>query len=80
MEELLQWLLGQPGMIIIMGVVIWWLQRKLLKVESEKDKLSQDVIKLTTTWENKAVSLGDGDKDFKEKVLALLNEIKGIVK
>ena len=80
MSELTKWLFEQLGLVIVMGIVIFWLQKRLVKTEEEKDKLSKDVIKLTTMWESKASSLGEGDKDFKEKILLLLQEIKGIVK
>ena len=80
MGELTSWLFEQLGTIVVMGVVIWWLQKRLVKAEDEKDKLSQDVIKLTTLWESKANSLNEGDKEFKEKMLILLSEIKGLIK
>jgi hypothetical protein len=80
MDELTKWLFEQLGMVVIMALVIYWLQRRLVKSEQEKDKLSQDVIKLTTLWETKATALGEGDREFKEKVLNLLNEIKGSIK
>ncbi len=80
MEEIVKWLFDQAPVIVVMGVVIWWLQRRLIKAENEKDKLSQDVIKLTTLWESKASALSEGDKDLKEKIIDLLNEIKGMLK
>jgi len=80
MDEITRWLFEQLGMVIIMGVVIFWLQRRLVKSEDEKSGLAQDVIKLTTLWENKAKELGEGDREFKEKCLNLLNEIKGKIK
>ncbi len=80
MDELTKWLLEQAPVVSLMGIVIFWLQRRLVKAEDEKDKLSKDVIKLTTMWESKATSLGEDDKDFKERVIAILNEIKGMVK
>ena len=80
MDELTKWLFEQLSVVVVMGVALWWLSRRLIKAESEKDKLSQDVIKLTTLWESKASSLSEGDKEFKEKVVNLLNEIKGMVK
>jgi len=80
MDELTKWLFEQLATIVVMGVAIFWLSRRLVKAEDEKDKLSQDVIKLATLWESKASSLSDGDKEFKERILTLLGEIKGMIK
>lgn len=80
MDELTKWLFEQLGMVVVMGIVIFWLQRRLIKSENEKDKLSQDVIKLTTLWENKAKSMDEDDNNFKEKILNILSEIKGMIK
>tara|TARA_R110000796_G_scaffold34373_4_gene88843 strand:- start:1021 stop:1266 length:246 start_codon:yes stop_codon:yes gene_type:complete len=79
MDELTKWIFEQLGTIIVMGVAIFWLSKRLVKAEDEKDKLSQDVIKLTTLWESKANNLSEGDKEFKEKILTLLIEIKGSI-
>lgn len=78
MNELSEWLLEQLGMVVIMGVAIWWLQRRLVKSEAEKEKLAQEVVKLTTLWESKASTLSELDKEYKEKVISILNEIKGM--
>jgi len=76
MNELTKWLFEQLGTVVVMGVAIWWLAKRLTKAEEEKDRLSTNVIKLTTLWESKASELGEDDKEFKEKVLESLNEIK----
>jgi len=73
-------MLEQLGMFIVMGVVIWWLSKRLIKVEGEKEKLSQDVIKLTTLWETKANKIGEEGKETLKEILNLLNEIKGLLK
>ena len=77
MDELTKWLFEQLGLVIVEGIVIWWLQKKLLKVENDKDKLSNDVIKLVADMESKLSTIGGEDKEFKDRVLTLLNEIKG---
>ncbi|PZR04732.1 MAG: hypothetical protein DI539_25370 [Flavobacterium psychrophilum] len=71
--EIGTWLLQQAPVIVVMGIVIWWLAKRLEKAQDEKDVLSKDVVKLTTIWEEKA---NDG-KD--EEILRLLTEIKTIV-
>jgi len=78
-EGILGWLLDQAPVIVIMGIVIWWLQKRLIKSEEDKTDLSNAVIKLTTLWEAKANELGnesDEEKQFRKETLALLNEIR----
>lgn len=82
MDEISKWLLEQIGMVVVMGLAIWWLARRLVQAEKEKDKLSQDVIKLTTMWESKASSMTDEleeDKKRKDLIIGLLSEIKGML-
>ena len=80
MEVLTGWLLEQGPIVVVMGVVIVWMAKRLSKSEDEKTKLSENVIKLTTLWENKATDLADTDKEFKEKVKDELAQIKAILK
>lgn len=78
-EGIMTWLFDQAPVIIVMGVAIWWLSKRLAKAETEKDKLSNNVIKLTTLWETKATELGketDGEKSFRKEAIDLLKEIK----
>tara|TARA_R110000772_G_scaffold168031_4_gene279788 strand:- start:2327 stop:2587 length:261 start_codon:yes stop_codon:yes gene_type:complete len=82
MDEISKWLLEQIGMVVVMGLAIWWLAKRLVQAEKEKDKLSQDVIKLTTMWESKASSMTDEleeDKKRKDLIIGLLSEIKGML-
>lgn len=74
--EITSWLLDQAPMTIVMGVVIWWLSKKLSKVESERDEISKEVIKLATLWEKKTEQ-SEGEDDFlKREILKSLEEIK----
>ena len=82
MDEITKWLVEQMGMGVIMAVVIWWLAKRLVNAEKAKDKLSQDVIKLTAMWETKASSMTDDkeeDLKHKEEILRILSEIKGML-
>lgn len=82
MDEITKWLVEQMGMVVIMAVVIWWLAKRLIVAEKAKDKLSQDVIKLTAMWETKASSMTDDkeeDLKHKEEILKILSEIKGML-
>ena len=71
--EIGQWLLQQAPVVVVMGVVIWWLAKRLEKCSDEKDILSKDVVKLTTLWEEKSDS-------HKDEIITLLREIKDIVR
>ena len=70
-----EWLIQQAPVIVVMGIVIYWLSKRLVKSEDQKDILSRDVVKLTTIWEEKYKN-ESGNKD---EILRLLTEIKQIV-
>jgi len=79
MNEGISWLLDQAPVIAVMGVVIWWLAKRLTKAEDEKNELAANVIKLTTLWEAKAIELTTDDevsKEFRKETISLLKEIK----
>ena len=73
--SVLSWLVQQAPVVVIMGIVIWWLARRLEKAEDDKDTLSKDVVKVTVLWEEKASK--DGTKN--DEIIKLLTEIKTIV-
>jgi hypothetical protein len=56
--NLAEWLVDQAGLVVVMGVVIYWLAKRYEKVENEKGELAKEVIKLLINVENKM----DGDK------------------
>ncbi len=58
-----------------MGIVIWWLAKRLEKAQEDKDTLSKDVVKLTTIWEEKY----EKEANKEEQIIQLLTEIKVIV-
>jgi hypothetical protein len=78
-ECISSWLLDQAPVIVVMGVVIWWLAKRLTKAEDEKNELAANVIKLTTLWEAKTIELTTDDevsKEFRKETISLLKEIK----
>lgn len=78
-EGISGWLFDQAPVIIVMGICIYWLAKKLTKAESEKDKLSSSVIKLTALWETKATDLSQESEDakkFRREAIQLLKSIK----
>lgn len=74
--SILTWLLQQAPVIVVMGIVIWWLASQLSKKDSQLTELSKDVIKLTALWETKAEQLTTDDKELKNRILDALHEIK----
>jgi len=75
MTEITTWLLQQAPVVAVMGVVIYWLAKRLEKAQDDKDLLSKDVVKLTTIWEEKY----QNESNKEEKIITLLTEIKTIV-
>jgi uncharacterized protein YgfB (UPF0149 family) len=78
--EIGAWLLEQAPVIVLMGVVIVWLAKRLSKSEREKDELAKDVIKLATLWEEKSDKLEENSERTKEQILEFLRDIKMLVK
>jgi hypothetical protein len=56
----------------IMGVIIWWLAKRYEKAENDKSELAKDVIKLTVAYETKL----DSDKEKDREIKQLLSEIR----
>lgn len=75
-SEIGGWLIEQAPVVVVMGVVVWWLAKRLVKAEDDKENLSKEVIKITTLWEAKAAKMDEDDKATKQQILTLLNEIK----
>jgi hypothetical protein len=79
MDALLTWLLQQAPVVVVMGVVIWWLAKQLTKKDKLVSELSKEVIKLTTLWETKSEQLSDNTSEGYEEVLRLLKEIRKLL-
>jgi hypothetical protein len=72
MDSLIVWLLQQAPVIIVMGVVIYWLSNRYSKSEDQKNELAKNVIKLTVAYENKL----DRDNLSDQEIKVLLIEIR----
>jgi hypothetical protein len=82
MEVLLGWLVEQAPLIVVLGVVIYWLQSRLKESEKEKKELAKDVNELIGLWERNTQKMNDDTKDdstTKQKILSMLTEIKTIL-
>lgn len=71
-SNLMSWLLQQSPVIIIMGIVIYWLAKRYERSENDKSELAKEVIKLTVAYETKL----DSDKEKDAEIKAILIEIR----
>jgi hypothetical protein len=79
MEQLWDVLLKQAPVIVVMGVVIWWLQKRYLAKDMQLEKLSVDFIEISTKWHDwLQKGLQANSEDCKE-IIKKLDEIKHIV-
>lgn len=70
------WLVEQVPVVVIMGVVIWWLARRLEKIEQQKNTLAESMIKLTTLYEEKV----DKNEELARKTMEKLDSIIELLK
>lgn len=75
-SNLLAYLLQQSPVIVVMGMVIYWLKGRYEKSEDEKTELAKNVIKLTVAYETKL----DNDNTHNVEIKNLLIEIRGDIK
>lgn len=66
--DLQSWLLQQAGIVVVMGVAIFWLTKRYSKSEQEKTDLAREVIKLTTAYETKLDNDKNSDSEIKESL------------
>ena len=70
--EIFQALIENSLIFAIMGVIIWWLAKRYEKAEHDKSELAKDVIKLTYAYETRL----DTDKEKDREIKQLLSEIR----
>ena len=71
----LNWLLQQAPVIIVMGVVIWWLAKRYESSEKDKTELAKEFIKLMVSVESKM----DLDKYDNTEIKNQLNKLIDLV-
>lgn len=71
----LNWLLQQAPVIIVMGVVIWWLAKRYESSEKDKTELAKEFIKLMVSVESKM----DLDKYDNSEIKNQLNKLIDLV-
>tara|TARA_R110000772_G_scaffold33142_2_gene80791 strand:+ start:112 stop:396 length:285 start_codon:yes stop_codon:yes gene_type:complete len=70
------WLVQQLPVVVVMGVMIWWLTKRLEKIETEKNTLAENMIKLTSLYEAKI----DKTEILNEKIVDSLSRIIDLIK
>lgn len=73
---MISWLTQQGPSVVIFGVMVWWLARRLEKVEAERNNLAESLIKLTAMYEAKVDKNDGSDKEIIEKLGEILNILK----
>lgn len=70
------WLFKQAPVVVILGVIIWWLADRLKKVEAEKSVLAENVIKLSTLYQAKDDKNDLANKEISDQLTVIINLIK----
>lgn len=75
-ENVLNYLLQQAPVIVLMGLMLYYVVKRLEKKEAEKDDMSKEFIKIISDYQTLASRDLDTDREIKE----LLREIRDYVK
>ena len=73
------WLIQQSPVIVVMGVVIWWLAKKYTDKDKQLETLAKDFIQLSVKWHDWLEKGLTANKEDAQKILEKLEEIKEIV-
>ena len=79
MEELTKWLLEQAPVVVVMGTGLWWTVKRLSKAEEDKQKMAEDIIKITILWQNTGEDLTEDAEEFQKEVIDILKDIKRMI-
>jgi len=72
-------LFEQSFLIITLGVVIYWLQKRYSAKDAQLEKLANGFIEVSTKWHDWIQSGHNSNKAEAERILEKLEEIKEIV-
>lgn len=73
------WLIQQSPVIVVMGVVIWWLAKKYTDKDRQLETLAKDFIQLSVKWHDWLEKGLTANKEDAQKILEKLDEIRAIV-
>lgn len=79
MENLWQELLKQSPLFVMMGVVIWWLQKRYVDKDLQLESLAKGFVEISTKWHDWIQAGHNSNKEEAEKIMQKLEEIKRIV-
>jgi hypothetical protein len=72
-------LFEQSFLIVTLGVVIYWLQKRYTAKDAQLEKLANGFIEVSTKWHDWIQSGHNSNKAEAERILEKLEEIKEIV-
>lgn len=76
MQQISTWLLQQTPVIIVMGIVIYFLYKAYVKKQEAYDNLVEKVVKIATLYESK-IEERDNIKSKEEEILiTMLSQIR----
>lgn len=73
------WLIQQSPVIVVMGVVIYWLAKKYTKKDEQLETLAKDFIQLSVKWHDWLEKGLTANKDDAQKIIEKLDEIHEII-
>lgn len=69
----------QIPVVVVMGIVIYWLQKRYTAKDEQLEKLANGFIEVSTKWHDWIQAGHNSNKAEAEKILEKLEEIKEIV-
>lgn len=77
--DLWQWVIQQAPVIVVMGVVIWWLSKRYSDKDKQLESLAKDFIQLSVKWHDWLEKGLTANKDDAQKIIEKLDEIHDII-
>ncbi len=73
------WLMQQAPVVIVLGVVIYWLQKRYVAKDLQLEKLSIGFIEVSTKWHDWIQAGHNSNKAEADRIMEKLDEIKHII-
>lgn len=74
-----QWLIEQAPVVLVLGIVIYWLAKRYTEKDKQLETLAKDFIQLSVKWHDWLEKGLTANKDDAQKILEKLDEIKDII-
>jgi hypothetical protein len=75
-ESIINYLLQQAPVIVLMGLALWWVVKRLERKEQEMNDMSKEFIKVISDYQ----TLASRDLDTDREIRDLLKEIRDYVR